>query len=223
MNFYTNQLFHVYNQGNNRNTIFFSDENYEYFRWKMKAYLLPFVDVISYCLMPTHFHWQIYVHKDFIERKTLRNHVEEVERQRMKNKYGEKGFTNSSPTLFKVNENSLVSLNEAIGILQRTYTRALNKEKNWTGSVFRADCKSKDGWSEEFITVAKSNGKADFRFTADINYGYTCMKYIHENPIKAGLVNATINWKYSSARGYAGLENDGICNVEMGRTIIGIK
>lgn len=50
MNLYANQLFHVYNQGNNRQTIFFSDENYQFFLWKMKAYLLPFADIIAYCL-----------------------------------------------------------------------------------------------------------------------------------------------------------------------------
>jgi putative transposase len=131
MNFYPNQLFHVYNQGNNRQTIFYSDENYQYFLWKMKAYILPFADIISYCLMPTHFHWQIYVQRNLIERKLLRDHIESIELQRRKSKYGDSALVSESSISQKANENAFISLNESIGILQRAYTRALNKEKGW--------------------------------------------------------------------------------------------
>jgi putative transposase len=63
MHLYTNQLFHIYNQGNNSQTIFFHEENYHYFLWKMRAYLLPFGDLVAYCLMPTHFHWLFFIQK----------------------------------------------------------------------------------------------------------------------------------------------------------------
>lgn len=223
MNFYANQLFHVYNQGNNRQTIFFSDENYQFFLWKMKAYLLPFADIIAYCLMPTHFHWQIYVHRNLIERKLHRNHIDAIEQQRRKSKYGDSAIPNESSIALKVSEGALISLNESIGILQRTYTRALNKEKDWTGSLFRSDCKSKDGWIDEFITLEKSKGRIDYRFTAGTDYAYSCFQYIHGNPKAAGLVQENMDWKYSSAREYAGLEKDNICNLEMGRMVLGLK
>jgi len=222
MNFYADQLFHVYNQENNRQTIFFSDENYEFFLWKMKAYLLPFADIISYCLMPTHFHWQIYVHKILIERKLLRNHIEGIEQQRRKSKYGGYALTGQAYVFQKTNEDSLITINESISTLQRTYTRALNKEKDWSGSLFRSDCKSKDGWIDEFITLKKSSGKSDHRFTAGTDYVHSCFEYIHDNPRVAGLVQENIDWKYSSAREYSGLENENICNLEMGRIIMGL-
>ncbi|MEM1327726.1 MAG: hypothetical protein AAGI23_17325 [Bacteroidota bacterium] len=57
MDFYNNQLFHIYNQGNNSRQTFFEEENYRYFLWKMRAYLPLFGDLISWCLMPNHFHW----------------------------------------------------------------------------------------------------------------------------------------------------------------------
>ena len=37
----------------------------------------------------------------------------------------------------------MITLNESIGILQRTYTRAINLQNNWSGSLFRSDCKAK--------------------------------------------------------------------------------
>lgn len=79
MEFYENQLFHIYNQGNNRRQVFFSDENYEFFLWKMKAYLLPFGDFVAWCLMPSHFHWQFYVRRISVKRQLLFEHVDQIE------------------------------------------------------------------------------------------------------------------------------------------------
>ncbi len=221
MNLYANQLYHVYNQGNNRRLIFFSDENYQYFLWKMKMYITPFADIIAYCLMPNHFHWLIYVHRDLIERKSLRLHVDSTERQRRQVKF-ENVFSGIYADRWeKSNDHSKISINEAIGILQRSYTRAINKEYGWTGSLFRANCKSKNGWIDEFITLKKNNGETDFRFTAGNDYAYACFKYIHDNPKVSGLVQESLAWKYSSAREYAGLETRSICNMEMGRKIMG--
>lgn len=54
-------LYHIYNQGNNRQKIFFSRDNYLYFLEKVNKLLLPYVDVIAWCLMPNHFHFLVYV------------------------------------------------------------------------------------------------------------------------------------------------------------------
>jgi REP element-mobilizing transposase RayT len=48
--------YHFYNRGNNRQSIFFQPENYVFFLGGMKKYLLPFVSIVAYCLMPTHYH-----------------------------------------------------------------------------------------------------------------------------------------------------------------------
>ena len=48
--------YHFYNRGNNRQPIFFQPENYLFFLRRFKEYVLPFVDVLVYCLMPTHYH-----------------------------------------------------------------------------------------------------------------------------------------------------------------------
>jgi len=159
MKFYENQLFHIYNQGNNKQQVFFTNDNYLFYLWKMRAYLLPFGDFITWCLMPNHFHWQFYVRKVEIRRKELRLHSDKVEWQRRVKKFGKKAMPVDRKSHRTANENNLVSLNEAIGTLQKAYTDALNKEKGWTGSVFRKKCKAKDGWINEFVTLKKMGKK----------------------------------------------------------------
>ena len=48
--------YHFYNRGNNRQAVFFEPDNYLYFLSGIKKYLVPFVSVVVYCLMPTHYH-----------------------------------------------------------------------------------------------------------------------------------------------------------------------
>jgi len=55
MIFEAGNLYHIYNQGNNRIPIFFSRENYLFFLKKIKQYVLPYADVLAWCLMPNHF------------------------------------------------------------------------------------------------------------------------------------------------------------------------
>ena len=65
MNFESGNLYHIYNQGNNRQQLFFSRENYLFFLKKIKKHILPHADILAWCLMPNHFHLMIYV-KDVI-------------------------------------------------------------------------------------------------------------------------------------------------------------
>jgi REP element-mobilizing transposase RayT len=64
--FLPDQYYHFYNRGNNRKGVFFEREspgrespgrdNYLYFLKGIKQYLCTSMDVLAYCLMPTHFH-----------------------------------------------------------------------------------------------------------------------------------------------------------------------
>lgn len=62
MKFTEGHLFHIYNKGNNRQEIFFRDENYLYFLRKVRKYIQPYCDILSYGLMPNHFHFLIYAY-----------------------------------------------------------------------------------------------------------------------------------------------------------------
>jgi len=54
--FLPDQYYHFYNRGNNRQVVFMERENYVYFLKGIKRYLRGRVEVIAYCLMPTHYH-----------------------------------------------------------------------------------------------------------------------------------------------------------------------
>lgn len=60
MQFEKGQIYHVYNRGNNKQTIFFTEENYLYFLRKIRKLILPNCELLAYCLMPNHFHLLIY-------------------------------------------------------------------------------------------------------------------------------------------------------------------
>lgn len=60
MNFSPATIYHVYNQGNNRQVIFFQRKNYLTFLSLYKKLVSPSANTIAWCLMPNHFHFLIY-------------------------------------------------------------------------------------------------------------------------------------------------------------------
>lgn len=56
MHFIANSIYHVYNQGNNKQQVFYTNENYLYFLNMYKTLVAPHADTLVYCLMPNHFH-----------------------------------------------------------------------------------------------------------------------------------------------------------------------
>jgi len=50
------ECYHLYNRGNNRERIFYERENYGFFLRPLRKHLVPILDVVAYCLMPTHYH-----------------------------------------------------------------------------------------------------------------------------------------------------------------------
>lgn len=56
-----NRYYHIYNRGNNKEKIFFEDDNYSYFLKQFAKYLSSVCEVYAYCLMPNHFHFFIKV------------------------------------------------------------------------------------------------------------------------------------------------------------------
>lgn len=182
-----------------------------------------FGELISWCLMPNHFHWQFYVKYVELERRQFWEHVDQVEFQRRRKKYGKKALPVERAWSRSGDKNKKIALGDAIGFLEQAYSKAINRERGWSGSLFRKQCKAKDGWIDEFITLKKPDGKLDYRFLEGTDYAYPCFCYIHENPKNAGLVNDPLDWPYSSARDYAGLRNGTLCNVALGKKLLGLE
>ena len=75
MQFFQNELYHIYNRGNNRRKIFYTPDNYIFFLKKVRRYLLPYCDILSYSLIPNHFHFLIHSDERTIATKTIRDQV----------------------------------------------------------------------------------------------------------------------------------------------------
>lgn len=194
MYFENGHLYHIYNQGNNRQKIFFSRENYLFFLTKIREHILPHADVLAWCLMPNHFHLMIYVHSVEITHGAT------------------DGVTISHP----VSKNRKRNLNNSIAILLRSYTRAINKQENRSGALFR------EGTKAECLTESQGGATLSFFNTAfgtqmnvrmpEKEYPQACFNYIHQNPIKAKLVKQLEDWEFSSYPDYVSLRNGKLIN-----------
>ncbi len=110
------------------------------------------------------------------------------------------------------------TLKESLEIMFRSYTRAINKQQSTSGSLFRPHTKAEcvncpTGLIPSFITV---NGITSFNNEQpEQQYPQICFNYIHQNPVKAGLVSRAEEWEFSSAVDYAGLRNGSLINREV--------
>jgi len=112
-------FYHIYNRGNNRQAVFFERENYLYFLKNIKTYLREHVDILAYCLMPTHYHLLVRV------------------RSRQQ--------TPQTSEVLKTSEVSNLS-NEVSRAMMRlgvSYTKAINKRFSRVGALFQGQFQGK--------------------------------------------------------------------------------
>jgi putative transposase len=193
MQFETGHLYHIYNQGNNRQKIFFSRRNYLFFIEKIKIHVIPFADILAWCLMPNHFHLMVYINH------TTVNQGETLSRTLI----NPATPTSSNALTGSASKDTPLSFNKSIGIMLFSYTRAINLQENRTGSLFRkaskAECLTKiEGISPVWFNVpggAKINNEDPSK-----SYPQVCFNYILLNPLKAGIVKHPGDWEYSSFR-----------------------
>lgn len=69
MNFSPDNLYHIYNQGNNRQEIFSCNEEYKIFLNLIRENINPNVEIICWCLMPNHFHLMVYTDERILDLK----------------------------------------------------------------------------------------------------------------------------------------------------------
>jgi putative transposase len=94
-----------------------------------------------------------------------------------------------------------MSFNKSIGIMLASYTRAINKQQDWSGSLFRSETKAIcltdiNGISPNWITKM---GITEFIVeNQEIEYPNVCFNYILYNPVKDRLVKRPEDWEFSS-------------------------
>ena len=96
-------------------------------------------------------------------------------------------------------------LADNLGLLLSSYTKTINQQQTTTGSLFQQRTKSK------LVLDNQSN------------YSLTAFHYIHQNPLKAGLVKHLEDWKFSSFREYAGMKKGSICNRELAFELLSLN
>ena len=199
MQFESNNIYHIYNRGNNSQILFFNRENYLFFLQKAKIYITPYADILAWCLMPNHFHFMFYVNCVEIEISEKVTESHHLTRAR--------------------------SLNDSISIFLRSYTRAIQKQEKLTGSLFQHRTKSVcltdvTGYSPAWFQA--KYGTIINISDPEKEYPQVCFNYIHQNPVKARLVKNPEDWEFSSYPDYCRLRNGKLINRE--RTIeFGLK
>jgi len=137
------ECYHLYNRGNNRERIFLERENYLFFLRRLRKHLVPILDIVAYCLMPTHYH-----------------------------------------LLVMLNE---ADLSHRMQLFSISYTKAMNKRYDRVGALFQGAFRAKhvDG----------------------NNYLVHLSRYIHLNPVIAGLIERAEEWEFSSYPEYIGIRH----------------
>ena len=113
MQFIGDEIYHVYNRGNNKQPIFFNRENYLFFLSKIRKELIPYCNLISYCLMPNHFHLEVCIKSSKSPHQMISSHP--------------------------INK----SFSDGLAVLLRSYTRAIQKQERITGSLFQQKTKAR--------------------------------------------------------------------------------
>ena len=157
--------YHIFNRGNNRQTIFFERENYMFFLDRIREYLLELIPdadssedgqiaattIVSYCLMPNHFHLLVCPHDSDLSNRMQR--------------------------------------------LSISYTKAINKRYQRVGALFQGPFQAIPVQTEEYLLHLS--------------------RYLHLNPVFAGLVHRAEDWPFSSYRDYLGLRQGTLVRPEV--------
>jgi putative transposase len=190
MIFETGHIYHIYNQGNNRQKIYFSHENYLYFLNKIRKHIFPHADILAWCLMPNHFHLMIYVHDVEINNNDC---------------------DNGGATLSRTPITACTNINKSIGILLASDTRAINIQEKRTGSLFRYKAKAECLTKFQGVTPSFFGTQINVRIP-EKEYPIMFWNYIHNNPVTAKIVNRAEDYIYSSCRDFIGLRTGKLIN-----------
>lgn len=103
--------YHVFNRSND--ILFLDRGNYLFFLRKIRKHILPYADILAYCLMPNHFHIILVAKPEAVVYSTVKKHED------------------------------MQQLAQAFGTLLSSYTQAFNKQNQRRGNLFAHRTKAK--------------------------------------------------------------------------------
>lgn len=154
--------------------------------------------------------------KIFFERENYNFFLKKVEKELMPlcsilayclmpNHYHLLIYTDKSSDHFKWSDDYSQKVSRKLGTLQSSYTRAINKRYDRSGSLFQQKLKAINLTDKTLGTRAPE----------------ICFHYIHQNPFKAGLAK-TLDWEFSSFKEYIN-QSPVICDFVTARNLLNIN
>lgn len=190
-------FYHIYNRAHGNEKLFLSHDNYLYFLRRFGEVMEPYVVSHCYCLMPNHFHFLI----------QIKSEIELIEQFELNSK--EKNFNSLHPRGLRDLEGvKRFSFGDLEGVNLQDFD---NPTKNKTGlSIEETDKFLIQKFSNFFNGYTKAFNKQQQRLgglfmspfkriaiTTD-RYRQELVRYIHLNPVEAGLCNDPKLWGYST-------------------------
>jgi putative transposase len=123
--------YHIYNRGNNGETLFRTRDNYLYFLRLYTQHFHPYARTFAYSLLPNHYHFGVAIRPEAEIIKTLR----------------------VSKTLRVGEEKKIATPSQAFGNLCNAYTKAINKAYGRTGSLFENPFGRKPVTSDRYLNT----------------------------------------------------------------------
>ncbi len=123
-------FYHIYNRGNNRETVFRTPENYRFFMDRYIHHVEPVAATFAYCLLPNHLHLLVYIRTD-------------SEQQSWHDAQG-----NELPASWQP-----LPAHRAFKNLFISYSMAFNRRYERTGSLFQKPFKRKHVDSDRYFTA----------------------------------------------------------------------
>ncbi len=145
--------YHIYNRGNNKSDIFFENDNYLYFLKKYDKYITPIAETFAWCLMKNHFHILVRIKTD-----------DQIVAEQL--------------TYSTTEKPKIIDPSRQFSHLFNSYTQAVNKKYNRTGSLFENTFERKVVSSEKYFQQL--------------------IFYIHNNPVQHGFVKNIIEYPWTS-------------------------
>lgn len=122
-------FYHIYNHAVDKNNIFVSERNYEFFLQRYAEHIEPIANTYAFCLLPNHFHFAVKIKSP-----------DEIKELRTLSKF---------QTLTKFTTGNFLS--KQFSNLFSSYTQAFNKQQDRSGTLFQRPFKRKPIDNNEYF------------------------------------------------------------------------